>query len=329
MIELGVGFVEGLDWGLTSFYLTDVLTVDTVTSSSPTKLLLNNMSTDEKTDNIEQSSNVSDSLKSDGNRLDALDRLEILPQILQEGILFCGSGPALLLQAAMPGIRSSESEHHKNLATELGDGLQALLGYISCLVFGTRDEKKTLMDLLQRGQRPLKGSAYYNSNPDVQLWVAATLYSTSTDFYQRIYGRVNYRTARKAYDEFTIIMDCLGVPPGTWPETRQAFWTYWDDRIDKLTVTPDANQFAKDLLNDKDLPRWVKMMKPMLRAITIEMLPPRIREDYGLKSTVTTRGLYRTTMGFSVAVYPAMPTSLRSYPLRYYLDELRHHLNVV
>jgi uncharacterized protein (DUF2236 family) len=71
------------------------------------------------------------------------------------------------------------------------------------------------------------------------------------------------------------------------------------------------------------------MLKPFLRVVTIEMLPPRIREEYGLKSTMGTRGLYRSTMGFSNAVYPALPVSTRSYPLRYYLNELRKQLNVV
>lgn len=283
----------------------------------------------EKSDPVDHISNSpSDSGKS--NNVDALDQLEILPQILQEGILFAGSGPALLLQAAMPGIRNKETEHHKNLATELGDALQAFLSYISCLVFGTRQEKQTLMDLLEKGQPPLKASEYYAVNPEAQVWVAATLYATSTDFYQRVYGRVNYRTARKAYAEFTLLMNCLGMSVGSaWPENRQAFWTYWDDRIDKLAVTPDSHKFAEDLLNDEELPRWVKMMKPLLRAITIEMLPPRIREDYGLKSTLGTRSLYRSTMGFSVAVYPAMPTSLRSYTMKYYLEDLRKHLNVI
>lgn len=291
---------------------------------------MSSTSADEKTDNIEQTScTPSDSIKSDSQRLDALDQLEILPQILQEGILFGGSGSALLLQAAMPGIRSQESARHTNLATELGDALQAFLSYISCLTFGSRQERKTLMDLLQRGQPPLKGSDYYSTNPDMQVWVAATLYATSTDFYQRVYGRVNYRTAKKAYAEYTLIMNCLGMPTGAWPETRQAFWTYWDDHIEKLQVTPDAHKFATDLLNDTSLPRWVQVMKPLLRVLTIEMLPPRIREDYGLKSTASTRGLYRATMGFSVAVYPAFPKSMRSYALKYYLNDLRQHLNVV
>lgn len=261
--------------------------------------------------------------------LDALDNLEILPHMLQEGILFAGSGSAILLQAAMRGIRSDDSEHHKNLATELGDALQATLSYIACLVFGTRDEKRILLELLERGQPPLKGSDYYAHKPDVYLWVAATLYATSTDFYQRIYGRVTLTTAEKAYAEYTLLCRVLGIPAGIWPETRQAFWKYWDENIENLTVTPNANEFAKDLMYRTEFPRWVQTLKPFLRVITIEMLPPRIREGYGLQSTMRTRGLYRSTMGLSVAVYPAMPKSVRSYPLKYYLTELRKHLNVV
>lgn len=265
----------------------------------------------------------------ESDRLDALDQLQIFPQMMQEGILFAGSGSAILLQAAMPGLTRQDGEHDKNLATELGTALQALLSYTSCLVFGTRQEKKNLLDLLQSDQPPLKGTEYYAEFPETRLWIAATLYATATDFYQRIYGRVNYHTAQRAYDEFTLLMYCLGLPPGTWPEDRTAFWTYWDDQLEKLHVGSQAHEVAKDLLEDRDVPRWVQRMKPLLRVITIEMLPPRIREAYGLKSTVGTRGVYRTTMGLSVAAYPALPTSWRSYPCRYYLKELRKEMNVV
>ena len=286
-------------------------------------------------DEITQSPTNTSTKSPSPDDFEKLEKLEILPQILQEGILFAGSGSALLLQAAYPGIKNRISDSQNNggdsgaLAKELSDALQATLSYIACLVLGTEKEKKTLLDLLQRGQPPFRASETYTSHPPTQLWVSATLYATATDFYQRIYGRVNYRTAEKAYAEFTLIMHALGMPMGTWPETRQAFWKYWDDQVEQLTVTADAHRFAKDLFDRSDLPRWVTMLKPLMRVATIEMLPPRLREAYGLKSTVSTRGLYRTAMGFSVAIYPALPKGTRSYALQYYLEDLRKHLNVV
>lgn len=259
-------------------------------------------------------------------RLDQLDQLEILPQILQEGALFAGAGSALLLQAAYPGIRHGES--NGELATELVDSLQATLSYISCLVFGTRAEKQTLLGLLARNHPPLKASESIRQNTPAHLWVAATLYATATDFYQRIYGRVNYRTAEAAYAEFTVLIHSLGLPSGSWPPTRHAFWRYWDEQIDRLVVTEEGHRFAQALMHETAVPRWVAPLKPMMRVITIEMLPPALREGYGLKSTLGSRGLYRTTMGFVVAVYPALPTSTRSYPLKYYLGELRRQMKV-
>ncbi|KAJ5481234.1 hypothetical protein N7475_000046 [Penicillium sp. IBT 31633x] len=270
----------------------------------------------------------------DSGRLHALEQLEVLPKMLQEGILFAGSGAALLLQAAMPGVRDAGSNNggHKELATELIEALQANISYISCLVFGSRNERKTLINLLQNGNPPLLVSGRTNrfaEHPSLQLWVAATLYATATDFYQRVYGRVDYASAERAYSEFTLLMNCMGIPPGTWPETRQAFWSYWDNQVSQLTVSSDAAQFAKDLRESNDMPRWVQSMKPFLRVTTIEMLPPRLRDDYGLRSTATTRALYRTWMGFSVAVYPAMPNKWRAYPLKFYQDRLKEKLNVV
>ncbi|KAJ5422742.1 hypothetical protein N7491_011187 [Penicillium cf. griseofulvum] len=257
----------------------------------------------------------------DSGRLHALEQLEVLPKMLQEGILFAGSGATLLLQAAMPGIRDAgpNSGGHKELATELIDALQANISYISCLVFGTRDERKILISLLKDGKPPLLGA----------LWMAATLYATATDFYQRVYGRVDYASAERAYSEYALLMNCLGVPTGTWPESRQAFWAYWDDQVPRLTVSEDAALFAKDLRESNDMPRWVQTLKPFLRVTTTEMLPPRLRDAYGLRSTISTRVLYRTWMGFAVALYPAMPDKWRAYPLKFYQDRLKEKMNVI
>lgn len=273
-------------------------------------------------------------ITTDSGRLHALEQLEILPQILQEGILFAGSGAALLLQAALPELRETESPNSNSdaLVTELLDALQAHLSYISTLVFGSRIERQTLLNLIRRGEAPGLPDGRNNRfahHPPLQLWMAATSYATATDFYQRVYGRIDYETAQRGYSEFTLLMNCLGMPPDTWPTSRQAFWTYWDEQVSRLHVSSDAAQLARNLRESTDMPKWVQRTKPFLHSVTIEMLPPKLREAYGLRSTASTRALYRTWMGFSVAVYPAMPTKWRSYPLRFYQDRLRSKLNGV
>lgn len=269
----------------------------------------------------------------DSGLLHALEQLEILPQILQEGILFTGSGAALLLQAALPSIREKVSAGgRKELVPELLNALQAYISYILCLVFGTHTERLALISLLRDREAPLLGDGHaiqFACHSDLQLWMAATLYSTSTDIYQRIYGRFDYNSAQRAYSEFTLLTNYLGIHPNTWPASRQAFWTYWDHQVAQLTVSPDAAQFAKDLRECIEMPQWVQTMKPLLHGVTIEMLPPNLREAYEFRSTTITRALHWTWMGFSGTLYPAMPKKWRSYPLRFYRDRLKEKLNVV
>lgn len=271
-------------------------------------------------------------LTTDSGRLHALEQLEVLPQILTEGIIFSGAGTALLLQAALPGIQESGATPHE-LATELVDALQANISYISSLVFGDRAERRTLLELLSRGEHPGLGGGRNNRfthYSDLQLWMGATMYATSVDFFQRVWGPVDFETAQRSYSEYSLLMNCLGLPPSHWPETRQAFWQWWDVTLDqKLVVSAEAAQFAADLRDSQELPNWVMKVKPYLHAVTIETLPPRLRDSYGLESTGGTRFRYKLWMFFSSALYLALPSKYRSFPLRYYRDRLRSRMNVV
>ncbi|PYI26514.1 hypothetical protein BP00DRAFT_439921 [Aspergillus indologenus CBS 114.80] len=269
-----------------------------------------------------------------------LSNLEILPQILREGILFAGAGAALLLQAAYPGIRSvfptTEHESSNSLAHHLTQNLQTTLQQIAILVFGTSHEKATLLTQLHpptttttTSSATLKTPPPKTTRPQTLLWLAATLYTTATDLYQRTYGAVDYRTAERAYTEFTLVLQALTLG-ALWPATRRGFWAYWDGQMARLAVTADAHRVARAVLHQSTLvadrcPRWMAgVMKPVFRGVTIELLPPRVRDAYGLRSSARTRGWYRGLMaGFGGAVYPALPGWVRGYPLRACLGERR------
>ncbi|KAL4787316.1 hypothetical protein BJX76DRAFT_354263 [Aspergillus varians] len=251
----------------------------------------------------------------------SLDNLQVLPKILREGILFIASSPALLLiQAANPNN------------TDITTTLHSTLSSIACLVFGTSEETASFLDHihLRQQQQPLPP-------PQLHLWILATLYATATDIYQRIYGSFDYRTAEASYVEFAILTRHL-VPPGllhifpegaaaaAWPASRVAFWKYWDEQVGRLRVSDEARAFAAELLQ-RDLPWGVGCVKPALRAVTVEMLPGKVREGYGLRSTVGTRGVYAVTMGGLKPVYPGLPRRWRGRPVKYYLGEVKRGID--
>jgi uncharacterized protein (DUF2236 family) len=71
------------------------------------------------------------------------------------------------------------------------------------------------------------------------------------------------------------------VPPSRWPESVAAFDRYWAETLDRLTVTDDARGVVRDLLHPRFAPWWVKVAMPLVRIVTVGMLPDRLRADYG------------------------------------------------
>ncbi|KAL4874465.1 hypothetical protein BJY04DRAFT_13249 [Aspergillus karnatakaensis] len=265
--------------------------------------------------------------------ISTLNSLQVLPKILQEGILFIASGPALLLQAAQPGLKNRLSQTpptanaNNNLSNDLTTTLHSTLSYIAVLVFGTPAEREALVGRLRISQPPLPSPP---SPPQATLWLLATIYATATDFYQRIYGTFDYRTSEASYHEFSLLISHLGpniLPPGFWPFSRAAFWKYFDTQVDTLTVSAEAHKFANSLVSRKQ-GKGIGYLRPFMRVITIEMLPGRIREAYGLRSTAGTRASYKTTMVVLVASWPVLPKAWRFKSVGVYLEDGRRGLDV-
>ncbi|KAJ5934089.1 hypothetical protein N7466_003636 [Penicillium verhagenii] len=264
--------------------------------------------------------------QTDPELLDALDRPQRIHQIVQEAILLAGGAVAILLQVAEPGVGKGV-DRHSNFAYRPLDRLRTTMTYIYCMAYGTRAEKKSVIEMVHRAHAPVKGPSYSANDPRLQLWVAATLYAVGIDLYQRVFGPMSQETAEEIYQEYSILATSLRVPAGMWPATRAAFWQYWDDKIATVEITDNAKNVAHDLLWNKKAPLQIRAVLPIVRLTTAEMLPPRIRDAYGLKSTKVRRGTYRVLMGLTRVTYPALPRVIRTYPMRYYLKDMRRRIN--
>lgn len=271
--------------------------------------------------------------QSDSDILDTLDKFTSLPRILREGILLTGGGVAILLQAAKTDMVNSQPPNQgkgksKNLAEQLFEDLRHTIIDMYGLVFGTRAERQQILNRINsHNNNNNSKEEYYPEDPQLRLWIVATLYTTATDFYQRVFEKVDYHTAQRAYREFSVLVtDALRlVPREIWPEDRNAFWAYWDEEIKKLDVDSRARPVVHDLqAYDKDIPTWVKLVRrPFIRVVTPEMLPPHVREQYGLRSTSTSRFCYRFVVGGAKAVYPTLPKRIRTHPKNRALRQLR------
>ncbi|CAI7629851.1 unnamed protein product [Penicillium pancosmium] len=249
--------------------------------------------------------------------LDALERPEKIHKVVQEAILLAGGAVAILLQVAEPGVAQGVDNHNR---------LRTTMTYVYCVTFGTRDEKKAVIEMVHRAHASVNGPGYSADDPKLQLWVAATLYAVGIELYQEMFGTFDDADAEAIYREYSVLALSLRVTPDMWPPNQKEFWKYWDNQIATMDVTDNARSVAKDLLRNKEAPLQIRLLLPLVRLTTAQMLPDRLRQAYGLRTSKIRRMTYRFIMGLSRATYPCLPRTIRTYPMKYYMRDMRRRL---
>ena len=252
--------------------------------------------------------------------------------IVQEGIIVGGGAAAILLQVAEAGVGQGVNQH-SNFAYRVQDRLRTTMTFVYCMSYGTPVEKKTICDMITKVHTSVngtleegrdKGKKYSALDPELQLWVAATLYAVAIQTYEKIFGEIGDDDLHaKIYKEYSILAVSLQVPPEMWPATRADFWRYWDDKIATLEVTQHAKEVGDDLLYLRKAPFYLRMFMPSVRVVTSDLLPEKIREEFGVNHHPK---LYKFHEFLVKATYRPLPLVVRSLPARFYMRDMRKRL---
>ena len=236
-----------------------------------------------------------------------------ITDVSADAILLAGGARAILLQLANPGVGHGVARHSDFVNRPL-DRLHGTLTYLYVTVYGTPEEARAVARQVGRAHAPVAGA----SDPALQLWVAATLYDTAMRVRELVYGPLGDGDAESLLADYAVVGTALGVPRAAWPESRAAFTEYW--RAQPLTVTDDARGVATALLHARNVPVWMRALLPTVRLLTAGLLPPELREAYGLP--FDERAYARLARGLR-AVYPRLPRAVRQAPMRRYLRAFR------
>lgn len=261
----------------------------------------------------------------DDKLLNSLEASEQVQKVVREGILLASGAAAILLQVAMPGVAKGV-DNHSNFAYRPLRRLRTTLTFVYCMAFGTKEEKKAIITMVNRAHSEVKGPDYAADDQDLQVWVAATLYASGIYMYEEVYGAIDSTKADQIYQEFSVLAVSLRVTPEKWPKNRRAFWRYWDKTVAGLEITPHAQNVARDLLWNKQLFFPLRMGLPIVRVMTAQMLPDRVRDAYGLKTNSTRRAFYKSIILGAKIVYPVTPRFIRTIPLKIYMTDMRRRL---
>ncbi|WP_439692895.1 oxygenase MpaB family protein [Curtobacterium sp. SP.BCo] len=199
-----------------------------------------------------------------------------LRRFLADSTPVVAGGRAILLQIADPVVAAGV-RRHSDFARRPQQRLAHTLMFVYAVVIGSDADAATAASFVHRAHRPVAGA----DDVDRQLWVAATLYDSAMRAHELFGDPVDGARARAVLDAYAPIGTALRVPADRWPASVDAFERYWAAELERLEVTDDARGVVRDLLHPRFAPLWVRAAMPLVRIITVGMLPGGLREQYG------------------------------------------------
>ncbi|MEM3087274.1 MAG: oxygenase MpaB family protein [Halobacteria archaeon] len=242
----------------------------------------------------------------------------------RETALLFGGPRALLLQLAHPLVAAGVREHSDYEKDPYGR-LQRTLHYTLSIVFGTEEEaREAAADVNARhlkvrgrlgrktGRFPAK-AAYDARDPELLMWVQATLLDTSSMLYERWIGPLTGTERERHYRESKILAGMLGLPAPAMPKDWKAFQAYFRRMVEghELAVDDATRKMVHTILHPPGIPRLAAEAQATLTA---GLLPERVREMYGLPWGPVQEAVLRMADESIRFMVPRMPPAVRYFP---------------
>jgi uncharacterized protein (DUF2236 family) len=205
-----------------------------------------------------------------------------------------GGGAAVLLQVAHPLVAAGIAEH-SGYDRDVWRRFLHTVGALYLVVYGTKAEADRVGAAVQALHRSVEGqlveqlgpfpagTRYAASDPELMLWVHATLIEASLAASNRLMRPLSADEAERYYREMALVARIFGLQAAALPPTLRAFGDYMRTQLagPHITVTEPGRRIAAVILR-APLPPPLHMIRPAHRLATAALLPPRLRAEYGL-----------------------------------------------
>jgi uncharacterized protein (DUF2236 family) len=192
-----------------------------------------------------------------------------------------GGGRALMLQLAHPDVARGVAEH-SDFARDPFRRLQRTLDAVNAIVYGPADLAYETAAALQEVHARVTGPGYAATDPDLVLWVHATLIDTALEMHARWVRPLPLPVAEAFYAEAMVVGELFGAPVGHQPPDLRAFAAYVHDTLD--AALPEVGEQQRRLARAVLHPRVPTLADPLVvlgRQLTVGLLPDPVRRAFG------------------------------------------------
>jgi uncharacterized protein (DUF2236 family) len=127
------------------------------------------------------------------------------------------------------------------------------------------------------------GTPWAADDPDLLLWIIATLADSALLVHERCVGSLGARERQAYWDDHRVVGALFGLPGDDMPATVADLRAYVRDMLegDVLHIVPQARQLAIDVVMRPPLPPAARPLRDLANLVTIGLLPARLRREYG------------------------------------------------
>ena len=242
------------------------------------------------------------------------------------------SGPrALLMQAAHPLAVSGLLAHSEGFDDPYAR-LARTAVVMDTIAFGSREEADHLTAHVRAMHRRVKGrlrepagayprgTPYRADDPELLMWILFTLVDSALLVYRMYVGPLSRAEQEAYWQDYKVIGRLFGLRDRDMPDTLSDLFAYRRRMLDgdELHVTPWARSRARQIVMEPPVPRWARPLLDTVNFITVDLLPGRIRREYGFSgippSSVRTLLVVSGAEYVKRALLPVLPERLRLVP---------------
>ncbi|MBS1869914.1 MAG: DUF2236 domain-containing protein [Actinobacteria bacterium] len=249
----------------------------------------------------------------------------VIRRLYREHVMMLAGPRALLMQAAHP-VAWAGFYAQTTSKDEPYERLHRTAQIVELVTYGPRREAeratrrvramhgKVRGELHEAAGNFPAGTPYAADDPELLLWILATLVDSGMTVYQRYVCRLTLDERESLWQEYRVFGRLFGLPDTAMPATYEDFRRYLRRMLDgdELFVTEEARTTARQIVMRPPVPLAARPLLELANFVTVGLLPPRIRRMYGF-SWDPARGLalFGHTEYARRVLVPLLPGRLR------------------
>jgi len=217
----------------------------------------------------------------------------MLRRVIRETVVAFSAPRTLLMQAAHPVAFAGFFAHTGSLDDPYAR-LRRTAEVLDLVAWGPREEadaataRVRMIHAKVRGVIPEDagpwpaGTPYRADDPELLLWILATLMDSASLVYGKYVARLSARELDDLWADYRVVGELFGLRQADMPQTHGDFRAYMREMLlsGDLHVTPEARDLATRIVFRPPVPPAAIPLRELINQTTIGLLPPTLRRQY-------------------------------------------------